>query len=179
MREAKIVVSLIQRQLLPQAILALAERADPSPNRGYILADGQVEAFHECRIDLPTAGSQNLLDGLKRAEHDPVSHADQAPAAYGLDDLSVEQLWEWHPARLGGRVLGLPARWLHPLAEMGEERCGVLLEAVGQEERHTARGQPLDDLMDYSLRHGQRAVTDIDHHQQLARGVHGRPHPGR
>src|ERR671923_1463567 len=109
MREAKIVVSLIQRQLLPQAVLALAERADPSSNRGHMLAEGQVEALHERRIDLPTAGSQHLLDGLKRAEHDPGSHVDQAPAAYGLDDLSVEQLWEWHPARLGRRALGLPA----------------------------------------------------------------------
>jgi len=48
-----------------------AQRADPSPDRGHMLADGQVEAFHERRIDLPTAGSQHLLDGLKRAEHDP------------------------------------------------------------------------------------------------------------
>src|SRR5262249_37167171 len=159
----------------PQAILALAERADPSPNRGYMLADGQVEAFHECRIDLPTAGSQHLLDGLKRAEHDPVSHADQAPAAYGLDDLSVEQLWEWHPAWLGGRVLDLPARWLHPLAEMGEERCGILLEAVGQEERHTAGRQQLADLVDHALRHGQRAFAHIDGQQQLGDGVHGCP----
>jgi hypothetical protein len=28
-----------------------------------------------------------------------------------------------------------------------------------------------------ALRHRQGAAADIDHHQQLARGVHDRPHP--
>src|SRR5712691_7176592 len=127
-----------------------------------MLADGQVEAFHERRIDLPTAGSQHLLDGLKRAEHDPVSHADQAPAAYGLDDLSVEQWWEWHPARLGCRALGLPARWLHPLAEMRQQGGRILLEPIGEEQRHAAPRQHLDDLVDHALRQRQRAAADVD-----------------
>ena len=162
MGEAKIVGSLLQCQRLPQAVLALAERADSSSHRGHLLADGQIEAFHKRRLDLPTAGSQHLLDGLQRAAYAPVSHADQAPVAYGLDDLRVEPWWEWPPARLGCRAWGLPARRLHPLAAMGEERCGLLLEAVGQEERHPAGRQPLADLVDHALRHGQRALAHID-----------------
>jgi hypothetical protein len=35
---------MMQDQLLPQAILALAERADPPSNSGHMLADGQVDA---------------------------------------------------------------------------------------------------------------------------------------
>ena len=44
MREAKIIIDMIQGELLLQAVLAFAERADPSSNRGHMLADGQVEA---------------------------------------------------------------------------------------------------------------------------------------
>src|SRR6266568_2780541 len=42
-----------------------------------------------------------------------------------------------------------------------EERGGVLLEAVSQEEWHTAGRQPLHDLVDHALRHGQRPVPDV------------------
>src|SRR6266571_9349059 len=35
---------MIQAQLLTQAVLALAERADPSSDRRHMLADGQVDA---------------------------------------------------------------------------------------------------------------------------------------
>jgi hypothetical protein len=56
----------------------------------------------------------------------------------------------------------LVAWWLHPLAEMGEERGGVLLEAVRQEEWHTAGRQYLHDLVDHALRHGQGAVADVE-----------------
>src|SRR5262249_7077388 len=92
MREAKIVVDMIQGELLPHAVCTLAERADPSADRGHLLADGQVEALHERRGDLPATARQHLLDRLKRAEHDAVADADQTPPAYGLDDLRREQL---------------------------------------------------------------------------------------
>src|SRR5713101_5139730 len=140
MRQAKIIVDMVQDELLAQALLALAQRADPSSDRGHMLADGQVEALHERRVDLPAAGRQHLLDRLQRAEHDPVPHADQTPPAHGLDHLGVEQLWQRPPARLGVWSFVLAAWRLHPLAEMGEERCGVLREAVGQEEWYAARG---------------------------------------
>src|SRR5882724_7208356 len=103
-----------------------------------MLADGQIEALHERRVDLPAAGRQHLLDRLQRAEHDPVPHADQAPAPHGLDHLRREELRQRHPARLGVWPLVLAAWRLHPLAEMGEERGGVLLEAIGEQERYTA-----------------------------------------
>jgi len=35
-------------QLLPQPVFALAQRADPSPDRGDMLADGEVDPLHEC-----------------------------------------------------------------------------------------------------------------------------------
>jgi hypothetical protein len=89
MGQTEIIVDMIQRQLLPQAILALAQRIDPPPNRGDMLAEAEVEAFHEGRIDLPAAGRQYLLDGLQRAEHDPVPHPYQTTAPHGLDHLRI------------------------------------------------------------------------------------------
>ena len=43
MRQAEVIVGLIQHQLLPHAILALAQRGDPAPDRRHMLADGQVD----------------------------------------------------------------------------------------------------------------------------------------
>jgi hypothetical protein len=44
-----------------------------------MLTDGEVEAFHECRVDLPATGCQHLLHGLTRPEDHPVTDAYQAP----------------------------------------------------------------------------------------------------
>lgn len=43
----------------------------------------------------------------------------------------------------------------------------------------TVRGQHLDDLMDDALRHGQRAVPDVDGQQQLGDWINCHPHPVR
>ncbi len=38
--------------LLPQPVFALAQRADPSPDRGDMLPDGEVEPLHKGGINL-------------------------------------------------------------------------------------------------------------------------------
>jgi hypothetical protein len=60
---------------------------------------------------------------------------------------------------------------------MGQERRGVLLEAIRQEQRDTAGRQHLDHLMHHTLGHRQGARADIDGQQQFALGIDGRPHP--
>src|SRR5262249_15787465 len=105
-------------------------------SRSFLSTNGSH--LNERGVDLPAAGRQHLLDRLKRAEHDPVCDGDQTAPPHGLDHLRVEQLRQRHPARLGVWPLVLAAGRLHPLAEMGEERGGVLLEAVGEDEGHTA-----------------------------------------
>jgi hypothetical protein len=122
---------------------------------------------------------QHLLHRLQGATHAPLLHSDQALAAHRLDDLRIEQPGRWPPARLGGRALRLVVGRLHPLAERSEERSGILLAAVGQEEWHTAGCQHRDDLRDHALRHGQRAIADGDRQPQLAHRVDGRPDPVR
>jgi hypothetical protein len=47
MREAKIVVDMLQGELLPHAVLTLAPCGNPSPRSGDMLADAQVEALDE------------------------------------------------------------------------------------------------------------------------------------
>ena len=79
MGPAEIIIRMGQGELLPHAVLALAQRADPPSHRRHMRADGQVEALHERRIALPAAGRQHLLARLQRAAHDPVLHADQTP----------------------------------------------------------------------------------------------------
>ena len=63
------------------------------------------------------------------------------------------------------------------MAKMSQERHGVILEPVGQKQRHTVRRQHLHQLMYDALGHGQGAGAHIDDQQQLALGVHGGPHP--
>ena len=92
MRQDKIMVDVVQRQLLAQAVLALTQRGDAPPNGCHMLAQAEVDALHKGGVDLPTAGRQHLLDRLQRAEHDAVLHVDQAPAPHGLDHLRIEQL---------------------------------------------------------------------------------------
>ena len=94
MRQAEIVVDVIQGQLLAQAVLAFAEGGNASTDGGHMLADGEVHALNEGGIDLPATGRQHLLDRFKRAEHDP------APP-HGLHHLRREPLRQRPPARLG------------------------------------------------------------------------------
>ena len=68
---------MIQCELLVYALLTLAEGGHPSPHRGDMLADAEVDALDEGGVDLPAAGRQHLLDRLQRAAHDPVLHAEQ------------------------------------------------------------------------------------------------------
>src|SRR2546428_5454202 len=103
-----------------------------------MLTDGQVEALDESGVDLATKWSQHGIDGLQGAKHHAVPHPYQAPAPHRLHHLRIEELRQRYPARLEVWPFVLAAGGLHPLAAMGEERCGVLREAVGQEEGHTA-----------------------------------------
>jgi len=54
-RQAKVVVRLIERQLLAQPLLALAQRADPSSDRRDMLAHRQVDTLDERGIDMQAA----------------------------------------------------------------------------------------------------------------------------
>ena len=87
--------------LLPQPVFALAQGADPSPDCGDMLPDGEVDSLHERGIDLPAMRRQHGIDGLQRAKHHTMTDPDQTPSAHDLDHLRIEQLRQRHPARLG------------------------------------------------------------------------------
>src|SRR5262249_32984175 len=135
MREAKIVVHMVQNELLPQALLPFAEGGHPSPARGDMLADAQVDALAEGGVDLPAAGRQYLLDRLQRAESDPVRHADETATPHGLDHLCIEQPGPWPPAWLRRRALYPLAGRLAPLAIVRQQRRHGLAKAIRQEQR--------------------------------------------
>src|SRR2546426_1931906 len=138
MWEAKVVVRVIQSQLLAYAVLALAERGDTTSHRRHMLTDSQVDAFNEGRVDVPAVRGQHLLNSRQRAEEHPVAHPHQAPPAYRLDHLRIEQTRQGHPAGLGSCPCGLTACGLYPLPVVRQQRRRVLLEAVRQEQRDTA-----------------------------------------
>jgi hypothetical protein len=69
MRETKIIVDMIQGELLPHVVLPLAEGGHPSPDRGHMLAHRQVEALNASSVDLPAEGSQHGIDGLQGAKY--------------------------------------------------------------------------------------------------------------
>ena len=51
MRQHEVVIDLEQRQLIPQARFALAQRVHPASNRRDALADVEVKPFDKCGID--------------------------------------------------------------------------------------------------------------------------------
>src|SRR5216683_2611725 len=126
MREAKIVVDMIEGELLTQPLLALTQRADPAPHGGHMLADREIDALHEGGIDLPATGREHLLDDLKGPEHHTVSDADQTATPHGLHHLRIEQPGPWHPAWFRRRALCPLAGRLDPLAIVRQQRRHVL-----------------------------------------------------
>src|SRR5262249_49672126 len=127
-----------------------------------MLADTEVEALNEGGVDLPAAGRQHLLDGLQRAEHDPVSHADQTAPPHCLDHLRIEEFRQWHPARLRRRPFVLTAWWLDPLPIMREQSHEILPKAIGETQGGAVGRQDLRDMVDKALRHRERAIPDVE-----------------
>jgi hypothetical protein len=89
MRQAEIIISMVQGELLPHAVLALASGADPSSHCGHMLADGEVDPLDEGGIDLPASRRQHLIDRLQSPEHHAMRHGHQTPAAHGLHHLRI------------------------------------------------------------------------------------------
>src|SRR5215470_7890241 len=92
---SEIIIGMIQDELLPQAVLTLAECGHPSPHRGHMLAHRQVEALNERGIDLAAQGRQHGIDGLQGAKHHTMMHLRQTPAPHRLHHLRVEELRQW------------------------------------------------------------------------------------
>src|SRR5215471_8282510 len=63
MRQDEVVIDLEQRQLIQQAVFALAQDVDPTPDRRHPLTDVEVEPLDKRRVDGPAIGRQDLLDG--------------------------------------------------------------------------------------------------------------------
>ena len=175
----EIVIAVEHGQLLPQPIFALAQRGDPSPDRGDMLTDGEVDPLHEGGVDVPTKGGQEVIDGLQGTKHHAVLHVGQAPAPHGLHHVRREQPGQWHPAGFGRWTFVLATCWRHPVAIVGQQGRHILPKAIREQERRTVGGHDLRDVVDKALRHGPRAIPDVKRAQECALGVHGDPDPLR
>ena len=101
MRQAKIIIHMVQGQLLAQAVLALAQCGNATPNRRHMLADAQVEAFNERGVDAPATRRSHVLDGFQSAKHHPVPDTDETTPTGGFDHLRIQQPGQRHPTRFG------------------------------------------------------------------------------
>ena len=91
--QTEIVVAMEDGQLLPQPVFALAQRADPSPDRGDMLPDGAVQALNERGVDLAAKWSQHGIDGLQGTKHHAMPHVDQPSPAHRLDPPAHTAVW--------------------------------------------------------------------------------------
>jgi len=65
-REAEIIIRMVQGELLPHAVLSLADGADASPDRGDMLPDGEVEPVTvDGRIAPATSASKPCVPLLR------------------------------------------------------------------------------------------------------------------
>jgi hypothetical protein len=120
-RQHKVRVDMVERQLLTSAVCPLAQRRGSAPDGRYRLAEAASDPLHKRGIDLTPQWAEHLLDRLDRAEHDAVLHVDEVPASHRLDHLRIEQLWPGHPAGLGRWTFVLTACWLHPVPIVGQQ----------------------------------------------------------
>src|ERR1043166_6759378 len=132
MCQHEVVVDVEQCQLMLQAVLALAQRVDPTPYCRHALADVEVEPLYKGGIDLPATGSQDVLDCLQRAEHHPVLRPDYPLTPVLLEHLRIEQPRQRHPAWLRHWALGPLALRLVPHTEMAQDSGQVALKPVAQ-----------------------------------------------
>jgi hypothetical protein len=107
--------------------------------------------------------ARTVLDSQPGAEDHTMFDPDDAPTPVWLHNLRVEQTGQWHPPRFGYGAFVLAPFGVPPIAEMGQQHRTVVLEAIGQKQRHTIRRQHLGHLVHDALRHRQGAAADIDH----------------
>jgi hypothetical protein len=87
MGQAKVVVRVVQGQLLTQALLVFTQRDDAPTDRRHMLPNREVHALNEGRVDPPTVRWQHLVNRLKGAKHDTVGDPHQMSVS-GSDSFS-------------------------------------------------------------------------------------------
>src|SRR6266566_9785774 len=91
MGQTEIVVAVEHGQLLPQPVFALAERADPAPDRGDMLTDGEVDPVTVGRrVTPPTTAPKRRMKLSPHAapQYLDACHADLAGGSLGAPAFS-------------------------------------------------------------------------------------------
>jgi len=110
MGQTEIVVTVEHRQLLQQPVFALAQGADPAPDRGHMLPDGQVDSVTvDRRIAPPTAAPERSMRLSPHAapQYPDACHAHRAgdnpytPAFSHRGNVHAA-LADWQSANRGG-----------------------------------------------------------------------------
>jgi hypothetical protein len=151
----------------------ITSRSTRKPN--FLSTNGSH--LHEGRIEVPTKGGQDMIDGLEGTKHHVVRHVDETLAPGRLHHWRLEQPGPRHPAGLGCWTFVLAACWLHPVLRVGQSGCHLLPKAIREKERRLMWSQHLRHRVDQAWGHGERALPNVDRQQQCTLRVHRDPHP--
>jgi hypothetical protein len=170
--------ALAHRQVLWPALLALAPGVHPTASCRSPLAPVQVQPLPQRGMDVLAPRREDRLDPFPGAQHHAVVHAHDASTPVRRHALRLPPLGERDPAGWGPRSCGVAPLRLPPSATGGSPCRAVILEAIGQHKRDTARRSDPNDGMPHALGPPQGAGSAIPDHQPGARGGHRRPPPG-
>jgi hypothetical protein len=130
-------VRLEQRQLIKQAVFALAQGVHSTPHRRAALTDIEVESFHKGGVDLSATGRQDLRDRQLGAAHHAVLHPDHTTMPVLLDHLRLEEPRERQPTGLGPRPFVVATLRVNPPAKVAPDSRAIPLAAIAKPSRHT------------------------------------------
>ena len=90
MRQAEVVLGLVEGQRLMEAFFSFAQRHHAPPNRGHRLTDGEVHTLNEGRMDVPALRGEDLRASSQRAKDDTMADAGEASTPVRLHHLGIE-----------------------------------------------------------------------------------------
>src|SRR5947207_1295706 len=111
----------------------------------------------------PDTGAPHAATRRDRSTPRPWLASTAATSWRSLGRWSVQA----QPARLGQGTGGLTPWRVYPMPIVREQGRHILPKAIREQQRSTAGGHDLRDVVDQALRHRQRALPDVKREQEF------------
>jgi hypothetical protein len=151
MRQDEIVTRLEKSQLVTQSSFVFAQRVDPPPNSGDMLAEVQVQALHKCGIGEYCLSNHIECEDLRDVPMNPApgkQRHGQLHHVLGLGDNDRLPFEAAKPMPLAAMIPLEPIRpgFAHDQA-LGWDHRGLHRPRISTVERHLPWGQASDQLL--------------------------------